>query len=108
MNAVAFISPCAADRQEVCEFVTPDNFTEVYCRCPVEVFEGRDDKANYVKARSGVITHFTGISAPFQASLTPDLVVDTDKIGIEESAMAVLALLHQRGVLERNSSDYAL
>lgn len=57
---------------------------------------------------AGIITYFTGISAPYQARLTPDLVVDTDQIGIEESVMAVLALLHQRGVIERNSSGHAL
>jgi adenylylsulfate kinase-like enzyme len=52
--------------------------------------------------------HLAGISAPYQAPLTPDVVVDTDQIGIEESVMAVLALLHQRGVIERNPSVHAL
>ena len=108
MNAVPFISPYAADRQEVCAFVNPDDFIEICCRCPVKVYEARDPKGNYAKARSGVITPFTGISAPYQAPLTPDMVVDTDQIGIEESIMVGLALVHQRGVIERNSSVHAL
>jgi adenylylsulfate kinase len=102
----AFISPYEADRLKVRELVGPENFIEIYCRCPLEVCEARDPKGNYAKARSGIIANFTGISAPYQAPAQPALTVDTDRIGIEESVMAVLTLLHQRGVIEKNPSGH--
>lgn len=102
----AFISPYEADRLKVRELVGQDHFIEVYCRCPVEVCEARDPKGNYAKARSGIITNFTGISAPYQAPENPALTVDTDRSGVEESVIAVLTLLHQRGIIEKNSSSH--
>lgn len=107
ITLAAFISPFAADRQKVRELVGAASFIEVYCRCPVEVCESRDEKGNYAKARSGVITHFTGISAPYQTPVNPDLVLDTDKTGIEQSISAVLSLLSQRGVIAKSEGGHA-
>ena len=109
ITLAAFISPYAADRQNVRELVGPENFIEIYCRCPVEVCEARDPKGNYAKARSGIIANFTGISAPYQAPSNPALTVDTDRTGIEESAMAaVLTLLHQRDIIEKNLPGHVI
>lgn len=99
ITLAAFVSPCAADRRKVRELVGAENFIEVYCRCPVEVCESRDEKGNYAKARAGGIAHFTGISAPYEAPASPNLVLDTDQTGIEEAIAAVLSLLRQRGVI---------
>ena len=104
----AFISPYESDRLKVRELVGPENFIEIYCRCPIEVCEARDPKGNYAKARSGVIANFTGISAPYQAPADPTLTVDTDRFGIEESVMAVLTLLRQRGIVEKNLFSHVL
>lgn len=106
ITLAAFVSPCAADRRKVRELVGAENFIEVYCRCPVEVCESRDEKGNYAKARAGGIAHFTGISAPYEAPANPDLVLDTDRSGIEESIACVLALLSRRHVVANRKSDH--
>jgi hypothetical protein len=54
------------------------------------------------------VTQFTGISARYQASLTPDSAVDTDQIDIRLSVMAMWALPDQRGIIEKISSNHAL
>lgn len=94
----AFISPFRDDRDRVRNLVPPGDFLEIYCRCPIEVCESRDEKGNYAKARAGFISHFTGISAPYQPPLNADLMLDTDNCGIEESIATALVLLRQRGV----------
>ena len=95
----AFISPFMRDREAVQKLVGPDNFIEIYCRCPLEVCEQRDVKGIYKRARAGEIKEFTGISSPYEPPLHPDLVLDTDEIAPEEGAERVTQLLVQRGVV---------
>lgn len=92
----AFISPFSADREKARRIVGERDFLEVYCRCPVEVCESRDVKGLYAKARAGIVTQFTGVSAPYEAPANPDLTVDTDSEGIEDCVRKVLAILEPR------------
>lgn len=96
----AFISPLREHRELVRQLVGPDCFVEVYCACPIEVCEQRDVKGLYRRARAGEITEFTGISAPYEAPLEPDLVVHTHHMPIEECAEQVVRRLRERGVIE--------
>lgn len=98
----AFISPFRADRERVRSMVPHGDFLEIYCRCPVEICEQRDVKGHYRRARAGEIPNFTGVSAPYEEPLTPELIVDTGRLSLEESVKAVLDLLRERGVIGRN------
>ncbi len=93
----AFISPYRADRDQA-RAISGDSFVEVYVKCDLEVCETRDPKGLYKKARAGLIPEFTGISAPYEAPENPELVVDTSRESLEESATRVLAYLEERGV----------
>lgn len=95
----AFISPYRADRERVRALVAPEDFIEIYCRCPLEVCEQRDVKGLYAKARQGVIKEFTGISSPYEAPQNPELTIDTGSLPLEESVAQILALLRRRGVI---------
>ena len=96
----AFISPLHKDRDLVRKLIGK-NFFEVYCQCPVKVCEQRDVKGLYKKARAGEIDNFTGISAPYEAPLNPDLVIETDKLELEESVDMVIELLLNAGVISK-------
>lgn len=80
----AFISPLAKDRMKVQQIVGPQDFFEIFVRCPLEVCESRDVKGLYALARAGKIKNYTGISAPYEEPENPDLVVDTHLHGTEE------------------------
>lgn len=41
-------------------------------------------------ARSGEIANFTGISSPYEPPLRADLIVETDKMGIEECVSRIV------------------
>ncbi|WP_018478834.1 adenylyl-sulfate kinase [Pontibacter roseus] len=86
----AFISPYAAERTFVRNTVGFDRFTEVFVDCPVQVCEERDTKGLYAKARRGLISNFTGISAPYEAPAAPDVAVRTDTASIEESLQEIV------------------
>ncbi|OIQ86704.1 putative adenylyl-sulfate kinase [mine drainage metagenome] len=92
----AFISPFRADRDRVRKLVPAGDFIEIYCRCPLEVCEQRDVKGLYRKARQGLITDFTGISSPYEAPESPDLILDTAILSLEDSVAQVMALLRHR------------
>jgi bifunctional enzyme CysN/CysC len=78
----AFISPYRADRDQA-RAIDPSHFHEVYVKAGLETCESRDPKGLYAKARRGEILDFTGISAPYEAPQSPDLVIDTATNDIE-------------------------
>ena len=81
---VAFISPYRSDRAAA-RAAAGTAFHEVYIKAPLDVCEARDPKGHYRKARAGEIADFTGVSAPYEAPEAPDLVIETDKLTVEES-----------------------
>ncbi len=95
----AFISPYRTDRQVARDVQEDGSFYEIFCRCPVEVCEERDPKGLYKKARAGEIKEFTGLTAPYEEPENPDLILDTDKQTIKESAETVLRFLEQRQII---------
>lgn len=95
----AFISPYREDRAFVKEKVGEDCFFEIYVKCPVDVCEKRDPKGLYKKARAGVIKGYTGVDAPYEEPLNPDLIIDTDALDVEESVQKVLELLQTKGFI---------
>mgnify|MGYP001416302379 CR=1 FL=1 len=94
----AFISPYRADR-DAARKVAGNDFIEVYVKCDIDVCESRDTKGLYKKARAGEVKEFTGISAPYEEPLNPELVVDTSQESLEESTKKVMACLVERGVI---------
>ncbi len=76
----AFISPLREDRQMARAIIGEDCFKEVYVSTAIDVCESRDPKGLYAKARAGEVKEFTGISAPYEPPLNPDLVIDTSQL----------------------------
>jgi len=57
----------------------------------VATCESRDPKGLYKRARAGDIKEFTGISAPYEAPVSPDIGVDTSGRGVEECVDELVA-----------------
>ncbi len=79
----AFISPYAEDRRKA-RVAAPQMFHTVHIKAGVEACEQRDVKGLYKKARSGEIRDFTGVSAPYELPENPELVLDTERTGIDD------------------------
>lgn len=92
----AFISPYAEERELVKQIVGEKRFMEVFINCPLAECEKRDTKGLYAKARQGLIKEFTGISAPYEAPLLPDLELRTAEEAIEESLLKVIQFVEPR------------
>ena len=101
INLTAFISPYVADRDRNREIQEPHDFVEVYVDCPLDICEQRDPKGLYAKARAGQIPEFTGISAPYEPPVDPEIVLFTANESEEESALNVVRYLEKEGYLSR-------
>ena len=99
ITMTAFISPYRADRDQVREILPEGQFVEILVDASLETCEERDPKGLYKKARAGEIPSFTGISAPYEAPETPELVLDSNSKGIDELADEVIAYLDANGFL---------
>lgn len=95
----AFISPLRTNREFVRSRVDTDEFIEIFVDTPLEVCEQRDPKGLYAKARQGEIANFTGISSPYESPETPELVLDTTALSVEQAAERVLDYLREHEYL---------
>ncbi|MUT64592.1 adenylyl-sulfate kinase [Paenibacillus sp. NEAU-GSW1] len=97
---VAVISPFREERERLRSQFAAGEFIEIYVKCAIETCEQRDPKGLYRKARAGEIQQFTGISAPYEPPLRPDLIMESDKQTIEQSVSIIMAYLQNNGYIE--------
>ncbi len=95
----AFISPYRRDRDRVRALLGPGEFVEVYVDTPLEICEARDPKGLYKKARSGEISNFTGIDAPYEAPESPEVHLKTTKLTVDQAAVTVVRYLATQDIL---------
>jgi bifunctional enzyme CysN/CysC len=89
----AFISPYRADREVARKAAA--SFHEIYFDADVNTCRQRDPKGLYAKAMAGDIPEFTGVSAPYERPLSPELVLDTTKLTVAESVAVVRQYLRR-------------
>ncbi|CAB3637874.1 adenylyl-sulfate kinase [Paraburkholderia rhynchosiae] len=91
----ALISPMRADRAMARHIIGAGNFIETYLSASVDTCARRDPKGLYAKALAGKIPSFTGISAPYEAPLDPELEIDTASLTLSESVAGIFAHLRE-------------
>lgn len=96
----AAISPYRATRDEARREIG-ERFVEVYVNASLETCIDRDPKGLYRQALAGTITSFTGVSDPYEAPLSPELELHTDRESIVESVDRVIETLRRLGFLPR-------
>ncbi len=84
----SFISPYSESRKAIRKMVK--NNIMVYVKADIESCKLRDYKGVYEKALSGEIQNFTGISDVYEEPQHADIVLDTDKLSVEESIEIVI------------------
>ena len=72
------------------DIIGEEHFIEVYVNTPLEVCEARDVKGLYKKARAGEIKNFTGIDAPYEAPLNPQIEIKNVAKSIDEACQLII------------------
>ena len=98
IGLTAFISPYRIDRDRVRNNLLPGEFIEVFVDTPIAVCESRDPKGLYKKARAGEIKGFTGVDDPYEAPLSPELVLSAAEKTPDALADEVVAYLVEQGI----------
>ena len=94
---VSFISPYRAERMLARDRVEAGEFLEIFVDTPIEECRRRDPKGLYEKADSGQIRNFTGVDAPYEEPLDPEIRLRTLERGADALADEVVAELRARG-----------
>jgi len=95
----SFISPYRAERDMVRALVNDGEFIEVFVDTPIAECIERDPKGLYAKARAGQLKNFTGVDAPYEAPMSPEVHLVTTQRRPEDLAEEVVATLRGRGIV---------
>ncbi|MBD3179991.1 MAG: adenylyl-sulfate kinase [Candidatus Latescibacteria bacterium] len=99
ITITSFISPYIKDRDRARKLNPEGDFIEVYVKAPLSVCEERDPKGLYQKAREGVIKEFTGISAPYEEPENPEIVIETDRLNVDECSEVIIGYLKDNNII---------
>jgi len=93
----AAVSPYRDGRDEARRAI--GSFVEVFVKCPLEVLKQRDPKGLYRQALAGELNGLTGVSAPYEEPLAPEVVVETDKLDPKDCIQKILQCIMRKGYL---------
>lgn len=101
---VSLISPYRGDRDKVRARLGEGEFVEVFMKIPLEVCEERDPKGLYKAVRAGKIKGFTGVDAPYEEPLEPEITVTAqnesgERTSVEDMATQIVQYLGSKGYL---------
>jgi len=88
---VSFISPFEKTRKLAKEIIGgDDSFIEVFVKASLETCQKRDPKGLYKKVENGDIKDFTGVDSGYEIPVSPDLVLDTDVLSVDEAVEKII------------------
>ncbi len=93
ITIAAFVSPLIEHRESIKSIVGSENFIEIFVSTPIEECEKRDVKGLYAKARKGEIKDFTGIDAPYEIPLSPNIEINTIQLSVEKAVEKIFDYL---------------
>lgn len=104
ITIAAFVAPHEAVREKTKELIGRDRVLEVYCTAPMDVLRARDKSGAYQLADAGKIAQMPGVTAAFEEPQSPDLVLQTDKLSVDESVTRIIELMRSKGYLTGDRS----
>ncbi|MDY3561903.1 sulfate adenylyltransferase subunit CysN [Gemmata sp. JC673] len=99
ITVAAFVAPHEAVREKAKQLIGRDRVLEVFCTAPMEVLRARDQSGAYRLADEGKIAQMPGVTAAFEEPQSPDLVLRTDQIGVDEGIGRIVELMRSKGFL---------
>ncbi|MBL7191178.1 adenylyl-sulfate kinase [bacterium] len=101
ITLTSFISPYRRER-ELARKIHDDaglKFIEVFVDTPVDVCRERDPKGLYAKAQKGIISGFTGVDAPYESPINPEIVLKTADNSPKNIVTLMLDYLYLNGCI---------
>jgi len=89
----AYLAPEEAVRQKVADVIGRERFLVVHLDAPIDVCRARDQEGLYARADEGEIANFPGVSAAYEPPASPDLVLNTAELDVDECVKRIVKLL---------------
>jgi len=86
----SFITPFNEDRGLIRETLKDYDYYEIFVECSLKKCMERDPKGFYQKVKDGLIKNYTGIDSIFETPNKPDIIVNTEKLNINETVNLIL------------------
>src|SRR5579871_5891758 len=104
ITIAAFVAPHEAVREKAKQLIGRDRVLEVYCTAPMEVLRARDQSGAFRLADEGRIAQMPGVTAAFEEPTSADLVLETDRISVEQSVSRIVELMKAKGYLSETAT----
>lgn len=88
---VCLVSPTRSIRESARARI--NKFLEVWVKCSVDECIKRDPKGLYKRALRGDITNLTGLQEIYEEPTSPDVLVDTEVVRVDEGVELILRIL---------------
>ena len=97
-HGVSVIFDATASRREYREFARSliPSLLEVSIECPLDVCLQRDKKGTYKRGLEGWSSTVPGLQTPYEAPISPALVIDTTVVSPDAAAGQILELINAR------------
>ena len=95
-TVASFVSPYTESRKAIREMVK--NNIVVYVKTEVNTCKKRDAKGKYKKALKGEYQNFTGVNDTYEEPQHAEIIIDTDKLSIEESTQIIITYIKKNYV----------
>jgi adenylylsulfate kinase len=92
ITIVALISPFRSFRKYARDLIGY-KFVEVWVQCSLDTCKRRDPKGLYRKAEIGIINDMTGVQAPYEQPLAPEVKINTDDMTSQQCAAKIITFL---------------
>jgi adenylylsulfate kinase len=90
----SFVSPYKESRKTIRDMVK--NNIVVYVKADIETCKKRDYKGVYEKALNGELENFTGVSDVYEEPQHAEIVIDTDKMSVEEAKEIIVSYIKKK------------
>jgi adenylyl-sulfate kinase len=98
-NDISVIVACIAAREKSREFIRHKlgtNYIEIWVKASLETVKSRDVRGLYQSYEKGIVNCIPGVDQVYEEPRCPHLVVDTDKLMVEESFELVCDFVKQQ------------
>lgn len=96
---VALVSPTISGRTLARNIVGTHRFIEIYVATPLHICQQRDPKGWYARAKDDPALQLTGISAPYEAPVSPDCVIDTNQTALPDAINQLFSFSKEPSIL---------
>jgi bifunctional enzyme CysN/CysC len=93
------MAPNAEVREKAAELIGKDRFLVIHVDAPVEVCRQRDPRGHYQSAEQGQMPGLPGAGSAYEVPKSPDLVLATNELSIDECVEKVVELLRARKLI---------